>query len=212
MTTFTRRSALALPLALAAAPPALAAQALSPADRALLTKASAYLQGLTEAKAKFVQTDARGQTSSGTLLLKRPGKARFAYDPPSGMVVVSDGTMVSVADSRLKTFEAYPLSRTPLALFLARDVRLDKDVDIQRVSRLRGGFSITARDGRKQTPGTITLNFSDNPVALLGWSAADAQGRITRVKLIGLTRTSGLPASQFVLRDPRPKGVGRGKM
>lgn len=210
MTDFTRRSALALPLALAATPAL--AQALSAADRAVVAKASAYLQDLTEAKADFIQTDARGQTSRGSLLLKRPGKARFDYAPPSGLLVVSDGTMVSVADSRLKTFEAYPLRQTPLALFLAREVRFDRGVQVTRVSRLQGGFAITARDSRKQTPGTITLNFSDNPVALLGWNAADAQGRITRVRLIGLTKTTGLAANQFVLRDPRPKGVGRAKM
>lgn len=212
MTHLTRRSALALPLAALAAPALAQSAALSPADRQLLAQASAYLQGLTEAKARFVQTDARGATSQGALLLKRPGKARFAYDAPSGMLVVSDGTMVSVADSRLKTFEAYPLHQTPLSLFLARQIRLDQGVDVVRVSRLQGGFAITARDGRKQTPGTITLNFTDNPVSLLGWNAADAQGRVTRVRLVGLQKTSGLPAAQFVLRDPRPKGTGRGKM
>ena len=42
-----------------------------------------------------------------------PGKARFAYDPPSGLLVVSDGDLVSVQDSRLKTFESYPLGATP---------------------------------------------------------------------------------------------------
>ncbi len=92
----------------------------------------AYLQGLGEARARFVQTDARGASTQGTVYLKRPGKARFAYDPPSGLLVVSNGSTVSVADSRLKTFDAYPLMSTPLSLFLAKTIRLDRGVQVTR--------------------------------------------------------------------------------
>ena len=208
----TRRS---LSLALAAAPfagPALAQAPLATADQALVDRAVAYLEGLTEAQGKFVQTDARGRSTTGQLFMKRPGKARFAYDPPSGLLVVSDGGVVSVQDKRLKTFDAYPLTATPLSLFLAKSIRLDKGVAVTRVARMSDGFSITARDGRKETAGTITLTFTDNPLALAGWTVTDAQSRPTRVQLIGLQRASGLDKSLFVLKDPRPRNVGRGKV
>jgi outer membrane lipoprotein-sorting protein len=213
MTRLTRR---ALALGLAALPlPALAQRApaapLSAEDRALVDQAAAYLQGLTEAKGRFVQTDARGATTQGTLYLKRPGKARFAYDPPSGLLVVSDGGNVSIADSRLKTFDAYPLMATPLSIFLARQIRLDRGINVTRVSRMADGFSITARDGKKQAEGQITLTFSNSPVALIGWTVTDAQGSSTRIRLTSLEKTSGLASSLFVLKDPRPKNVGRPK-
>ncbi|WP_293907581.1 outer-membrane lipoprotein carrier protein LolA [Phenylobacterium sp.] len=214
--TFTRRS---LTLALAAAPlagPAFGQAApqapLAAADQALVDRAVAYLEGLTEAKARFAQTDARGRTTTGQLFLKRPGKARFAYDPPSGLLVVSDGGVVSVQDARLKTFDSYPLAATPLSLFLARTIRLDRGVAVTRVARMADGFAITARDGRKETAGTITLTFTDAPLALAGWTVTDAQSRPTRVQLIGLERASGLDRDLFVLKDPRPKNVGRGKV
>lgn len=214
MTRLTRR---ALALGLAALPlPALAQRAapapLSAEDRALVDRAAAYLQGLTEAKGRFVQTDARGATTQGSIYIKRPGKARFEYDKPSGLLVVSDGGNVSIADSRLKTFDAYPLMATPLSIFLSRQIRLDKGVNITRVSKMADGFSITARDGKKQAEGQITLTFSDSPLALIGWTVTDAQGSSTRIRLTNLTKTSGLPASLFVLKDPRPRNVGRGKM
>src|SRR5207249_433389 len=107
-----RRFTFAL-LVAAAAGPALAQAQLSQPDQALVARAVAYLEGLKQAKARFVQTDSRGQTSTGTLYLKRPGKARFAYDPPSGLLVVSNGSTVAVADSRLKSFDSYPLGMTP---------------------------------------------------------------------------------------------------
>ncbi|MDZ4373874.1 MAG: outer-membrane lipoprotein carrier protein LolA [Phenylobacterium sp.] len=210
--TLNRRT---LSLALFAAPfasPALAQAGLSAADQALVNRAITYLEGLTEAKARFVQTDARGRATTGQLFMKRPGKARFAYDAPSGLLVVSDGGVVSVQDKRLKTFDQYPLSATPLSLFLAKTIRLDKGVTITRVARAGNGFSITARDGKKETAGQITLTFTNSPLALAGWAVTDAQGRPTRVQLQGLERTSGLSSALFVLKDPRPKNPGRGKV
>jgi len=212
----TRRRLLAMaaaaalfPISAFAAPPAVV---LSAQDQALVDKAVAYLQGLAEAHGRFTQTDARGATSQGELYLKRPGKARFAYDPPSGLLVVSDGGAVAITDSRLKTFDSYPLAATPLSLFLAKTIRLDRGVQVTRVAKMSDGFAITARDGGKETAGQITLTFRDNPMTLAGWTLLDAQGRSTQVTISGLERASGLASSLFVLKDPRPKNVGRGKM
>jgi outer membrane lipoprotein-sorting protein len=201
-------AAFALPvLARAADAPALSAD-----DQALVDKAVAYLQGLSEAKGRFTQTDAHGGVTTGELFLKRPGKARFAYDPPSGLLVVSDGGSVAVQDNRLKTFDSYPLGATPLSLFLAKTIRLDKGVQVTRVTRAADGFTITARDGKKETAGQLVLAFSDNPMLLRSWAVTDAQGHTTQVRIDSLERTSGLEASLFVLKDPRPKAVGRGKL
>jgi len=200
--SLTRRT-LTLSLAAAAlAGPALAA--LAPDDQALVDKATAYLQSLDEARGRFVQTDAQGHVTQGTFYLKRPGKARFEYDAPSGMVVVSDGAAVTVADSRLMTFNRYPLGATPLSLFLAKTIRLDRGVEITGVDRRPGGFAITARDGKKKTAGLLSLTFSDSPMQLTAWAVTDAQGRTTRVKLQGLQRTSGLDRTLFTPKDPRP--------
>jgi outer membrane lipoprotein-sorting protein len=210
--TTNRRHLLAICAAAIAAPALAQGAALSADDQALVDRATAYLQGLDMAQARFVQTDARGQRSSGSLYLKRPGKARFAYDPPSGLLVVSDGAIVSVQDKRLNTFDRYPLGVTPLSLFLAKTIRFDRGVRIIRVDRRPGGFSITARDGDKKTAGQLTLGFSDNPLTLSGWTVTDAQSRATQVELTGLQSITGFDPSLFVLKDPRPKNVGRAKM
>ena len=209
--TLTRRS-LTLALAAASFATPAAAQALSPADKATVDRAVAYLEGLTEAKARFVQIDPRGRSSGGDLFMKRPGKARFAYDAPSGLLVVSDGHNVVVQDSRLKSFDSYPLMATPLSFLLAKTIRLDKGVRVTRVARMADGFAITARDAKNETAGQITVTFKDNPLTLVGWSILDPQGRTTRVQLQGLQRASGLAGSLFVLKDPRQKNVGRGKV
>lgn len=213
-TTPTRRFVLAatgLGLAAAMGAAALAAPApaapLSAQDKALVDQASAYIQTLGSAKGRFVQTDARGTQTQGTFYLQRPGKARFAYDGPTGLLVVSNGSSVNIFDSRLKTFESYPLSRTPLALLLAREVRLGRGVTITEVRKLNDGFTIVAQDAKHQTLGRISLDFSNTP-ALMGWTVTDAKGGETRVRLVDFEKTSGLDPKLFVLSDPRRR-VGK---
>ena len=208
----TRRRLLAAGLIAALAGPAFAATPppaapLTPQDQALVAKAGDYLANLAEVKGRFVQTDARGQSAQGELFIKRPGKARFAYDPPSSRMVVSDGFNVSIADPRLKTFDRYPLGSTPLALFLSRDVRTDKGVEIVRVDHFADGFAITARDVKHRNAGSVTLTFADGPTRLRNWSLTDGQGQTTQVRINGLQPASGLDPALFVLRDPRAKAA-----
>jgi len=179
--------------------------ALSSADQALVAKATSYLQGIGEVEGRFEQTNPRGATQTGDIFLKRPGKARFQYDPPSGLVVVSDGKTVSVWDSRLRTFDRTPLGATPLAILLAARIRLDEDVEVFRVGRYDDGFYLSARSthGQERTEGYITLVFGDNPMQLRGWTLVDGQGQATKVKLTMLTKTAVRP-EMFVLDDPRP--------
>lgn len=209
-----RRFLLAAGLAAAIASPALAQDGrpvpatLSAEQKIMLDKATAYIQGLSSAKGRFVQTDARGTQTQGTFYLQRPGKARFAYDPPAGLLVVSNGNNVNIFDSRLKTFESYPLSKTPLNLLLAREVRLDRGVVITDIRPLADGFTIVAQDAKRQALGRISIDFSNGPTALMGWTVTDIKGGQIRVRLIDFAETSDLDPKLFVLTDPRRK-VGK---
>ncbi|MGH6955650.1 MAG: LolA family protein [Caulobacteraceae bacterium] len=198
----SRRSALlAFAAALAAAPPALAK--LTADDDALVAKAVAYLDGLKSVKATFVQSEGRGRPVQGEVWLSRPGRARFAYDGPSGLLVTADGETVVVSNARLKTFQRFPLKSTPLAMLLTQHIRLDKGAHVTRVDRSPGGFSITAKGGRGVAQGEITLYFAETPVRLLGWAIRDAEARLTRVTLGPLTPVSPPPASFFTQSDSR---------
>ncbi|HEY5412561.1 MAG TPA: outer membrane lipoprotein carrier protein LolA [Caulobacteraceae bacterium] len=183
-----------------------AALALSADDQALVDRATAYLDGLSEARGRFVQTDARGAVSQGELYLSRPGKARFEYQNPPTLLVVADGRSVAVLDRRLKTFNRYALSSTPLALFLQKRVRLDQKLQVTRVERSSGGFSITAHSSGHGARGQITLSFSDNPVALTQWSLVDAGGARTTVRILDLQTAHGLDPGLFELNDPSRPG------
>lgn len=191
--------------ALAVKPPAPRAASLSTADRALADKAAAYLAGLKTAQAHFSQTDPRGATTTGTFSLQRPGKARFAYDAPTDLTVVADGVNVNVSDGRLKTFDQYPLARTPLSLLLAPDVHFDGKVLISGVARGPSSFSVTLKDARKQAEGQLTLTFSAAPMALTGWTVVDGQGLRTTVKLDGLKTGISLDQKLFEAHNSEKK-------
>ncbi|MDB5420500.1 MAG: cell envelope biosis protein LolA, partial [Brevundimonas sp.] len=125
------------------------------------------------------------------------------YTNPAGLLVVADGYNVKRYDPRLETFRQVPLGQTPLSTFLARNVRFDQGVRIDRVQRMAGGaYTITARDSRRPTDGAVTLGFYGSPVRLQEWTITDAQGGRTRTQLTSLNPAPGLAASLFQLRDP----------
>ncbi|MFI4975183.1 MAG: outer membrane lipoprotein carrier protein LolA [Caulobacterales bacterium] len=205
----TRRVlAAGLVIAVVLATSAFAAGSLSPDDAALQAKAVAYLDGLTSAKGRFTQTDGKGRTADGTLYLQRPGKARFEYDPPNGLLITSDGRTVTVSDSRLKTLQRYPLRETPLSLFLDRHIRIDKGVKVEKVTRNAGGFTVLARDARGPAGGQVVLSFADNPIRLMGWTITDAQRQTTRVIVSDLHAEAGLAEGLFE-QAPGGQGVRR---
>ncbi len=179
------------------------AQELSTEDRALVDRASRYLQGLTSAQGTFTETAPGGQVHRGRFWLQRPGRMRFEYTAPQGLLVVSDGNNVSRYDPRINTFRQAPLSQTPLSTFLSRNVRLAEDVRVDRVTRSRdGAFAIVARDRRRPNEGSAILAFAGSPLRLQEWTIIDPQGQRTRVQLNTLEPASGLAANLFVLRDP----------
>ncbi len=208
LTTLATIAGLGAPLALAADPIPTGVQPpapqLSADDKALVQKATNSIQAIKAVQGKFTQIDPKGHVSMGLFYMQRPGKARFQYDPPAKLLVVADGANVSVYDRKLKTFDQYPLTQTPLMLLLADTVRLDRGVAVSAVDKSPTGFSIIASDARRQTQGRIVIAFSQNPTMLKGWTVIDAQGQKTEVKLGALTARTKLAPSLFVLHDPRP--------
>jgi outer membrane lipoprotein-sorting protein len=177
------------------------------ADKARIAKATAYLQALNGADGRFEQTDDRGRVVEGKWFLQRPGKMRFEYDPPSSLLVVSDGRQVKTWDPRLETFNAYPLSETPLSLFLDKTIRFDRGVIITDIKSNASGFTLRARSRNKTVGGSVDLAFSqtgDGPVALRQWTIIDSQGKGTTVRLLSLSE-SRPAANLFVLDKPQSK-------
>jgi outer membrane lipoprotein-sorting protein len=162
-----------------AAEPARAQQA----DAATLAQIEAYLNSIRTLKAHFLQTAPDGRVSQGTVWLERPGRMRFAYDPPTPLLLVAGNGMLVFHDSQLGQTSNIPLSQTPLGILLADQVRLSGPVKVTSMQRLPGMITITVVRAASITDGSLTLVFADNPLTLRQWSVIDAQRQETRVTL-----------------------------
>ena len=132
---------------------------------------------------QFVQYGPRGEQTGGRFFLERPGKIRFDYDAPSAVQVKADGKSVVVHNTKLDTYDMYPLSQTPLALLLDRRIDLGggRVQDVKQDADL-----LTIRMGDKSVFGdsTITMMFDPDTYDLRQWTITDAQGKDTVVILI----------------------------
>ena len=205
---FTMRAAIAGALGVAVPATMLALPAVpATAQASLLDQAVAALRGISTMKADFTQTDRKGQTLSGVLTLKRPGKIRFEYGRGANMVVVSNGKSLYLVDYEVKQVQRWPIGSSPLGALL------DPSRDVKKFGKLIPSgsdnvVSVEVRDKRHPEFGIITLIFVRNAAApgglqLTNWVALDSQNGRTTVKLSNQRYGMAVPDSAFTFKDPR---------
>jgi outer membrane lipoprotein-sorting protein len=213
-----RRSLLSLfALPLLAAPVAALAQAPAfhpdASDTADIRRVEAYLNGLRALKAHFLQVAPNGALSEGTVWLERPGRMRFQYDPPSPFLLVAGHGMLIFHDAKLEQTTNIPLGQTPLGILLSDNVVLSGGVTVTGMQRLPGQLQISMVRTGSPSEGTLTLVFSDNPLALKQWSVVDAQRQETRVTLYNVELGGSFDGKLFDFVNPRffaPRESGGG--
>ncbi len=191
------------------APLALALWA-APAQAAKLSLAeiSAYLNAIRTAEADFTQINDDGTIATGKLLIRRPGRIRFEYDPPDAALVLAGQGRVAVFDAKSnEPPERFPLVRTPLNLILA-----DK-VDLTRARMVVGHTSdgktttVVAQDPKHPDYGSLHLVFTGNPVQLRQWIVEDGTGQRTTVILGDMKLGGKLHTSLFNIdREMQKRG------
>jgi outer membrane lipoprotein-sorting protein len=179
--SLTRRAILAgaAAFALFAAMPAPQAAA----EKAVVAqKIADHFSSVKTMQGEFVQFGPRGEQTGGKFFLERPGKIRFNYEKPSPMRVISDGRSVVIGNMKLRTWDIYPLSKTPLALLL--DDRIDLKSKMVRDVREEPDL-ITIKLGDKSVfaDSTITMMFDPNTYDLRQWTITDNQGKDTSVMI-----------------------------
>ena len=173
--------------AISAAAPAGAATglaSLSPDDAAAVQRAVRYLNDITTLRARFVQISSNGTYAEGEVIIERPGRLRFDYDPPNPVLLIADGLSLLFYDRELKQASFLPLWETPLWFLIREKVQLSDDVQIAAVERGQGVLKLTLRDKESADAGSMTLIFGDAPLSLRKWELMDAQGISTQVSLI----------------------------
>ncbi|MXP29336.1 outer membrane lipoprotein carrier protein LolA [Porphyrobacter algicida] len=192
-----------LPAALASSVPAHAATS-------ELDQAVSALRDIGTMTADFTQTDRNGQTVSGKLYLKRPGKIRFEYEKGANMLLVSTGKSLYFIDYEVKQVQRWPIKNSPLGALL------DPNRDVKAFGKLvptsnANVVGIEVRDPKRPEYGVITLIFVRDASApggleLTNWVALDAQNHRTTVRLSNQRYGMAISDKEFTFVDPRRSG------
>ncbi|SEJ99791.1 Outer membrane lipoprotein-sorting protein [Sphingobium sp. AP50] len=204
-----------LALALAATAPLVIAtsSAVAQQDQSDLAKVDAAIRALTTLTADFSQTDRNGQTLTGQLTIKQPGKVRFQYQKGIPLLIVGDGKALTMIDYEVRQVQRWPIGNSPLGALLdpTKLSKYGKMVQTGDPSIL----SVQVRDPKRPEYGTISMIFKKDAASpaglqLYGWVALDAQNNRTSVRLTN--QRYGVPVADSAFRwtDPRPKGRSAG--
>lgn len=193
--------------------PAIAATAISvcmalpaAAEKLSLGEISRYLNSFLTATGAFTQVNDDGTISQGRILIKRPGRVRFEYQPPEEMLVVANGDTVGIIDGKSNDGpQGYPLNRTPLSIILARHVDLTRARMVTGHSSDGKATTVRAQDPEHPEYGNIELVFTSNPTELRQWVINDDAGNRTTVILGDLKTGVQIGNDSFVI-----PGIGTG--
>ena len=171
-------------------------------DAKTVQKISKHFSGVPSMMGEFIQFGPNGEQTGGKFFLRRPGKVRFDYTKPSPILVKADGKTVGVHNRKLKTWDFFPLSKTPLRLLLADKIDVN-DKSIKSVKREADLTTVVL--GNKSVFGNskITLMFDPESFDLRQWTITDNQGKDTSVMIFNVQRNVKLHDRLFKLNQRR---------
>ncbi len=170
-----------------------------------------YFNGIRTLQARFVQSNPGGTVVQGTLSVRRPGRMRFEYDPPSQLKIVADGSQVTMWDIPNRDFGQWPIGWTA-ASFLVREplVLQGGDLAVEKVERTDGMLQLTMSQAKKPQEGKVIVRLSENPMVLRGWTIIDNRNQRVDVSLNGLQTGLQLADSLFKYDGPDAGQIRRG--
>lgn len=178
-----------------------------------LTSVQSHLKLTSSMTADFVQTDRNGQRLNGKLTLKRPGKIRFQYEKGVPLLIVGDGSSLTMIDYEVRQVQRWPVKNSPLGALLDPDRDLTKYAKVVPTGS-NDVLSVEVKDSKRPEYGTITMVFVRDGSApaglrLRGWVALDSQNNRTRIDLTNQKFNVAVADSAFKWTDPRPNKRGR---
>jgi outer membrane lipoprotein-sorting protein len=187
--SLTRRhmlGALAVAAASTAMPLNLFAQAAAAASSSSTAQAIAdHFSRVGSMQGEFVQFGPKGEQTGGKFFIQRPGKLRFNYDDPSPIRVIADGKNVAIGNMKLKTWDLYPLSKTPLSLLLAQRIDLSSG-SVKSVKEESDLTTIALGNNTVFGNSTIIMMFDPKTYDLRQWTITDNQGKDTSVMVFNV--------------------------
>ena len=192
---FLRLTGIALGASFVGLPAVTAAEA-AKGPSATAQKIADHFSAVRTMTGEFVQFGPKGEQTGGKFYIQRPGRIRFNYDGPSAFRVIADGKSVVINNQKLKTWDLYPLSKTPLKLLLDDEI----DLSGKKVKSVKEEADLTTVElADKSVFGNarIAMMFDPNSYELRQWTITDAQGKDTTVMIFNVKHDVEIDASLF---------------
>ena len=162
----------------------LASGSISNADPYSLANVSQYLTNLNLLKANFSQFNADGTTSSGVILIKRPGRMRFEYyKPDKTLVLVSAGALAIFDPKGDEAPITYPIKNNPISLILKSEVNLLNSGIVENYKVSNEEAILTIKDPKKPERGSVELVFTGAKPELTNFTVKNENGSSTSLFL-----------------------------
>jgi outer membrane lipoprotein-sorting protein len=139
---------------------------LSDADKADIARVEGYLNSVSTMKASFQQVTESEGLAFGRIYLRRPGRLRVEYDPPSEILLIADGTLLSYYDAELNHIEQVPLKLSPMWFLLRNDVKLGGDVTVTTFKKAANRSCLSVVQSDRAGRRLVMLELGDNPLQL----------------------------------------------
>lgn len=165
-------------------------------QREMVAQLSEHFASVPTMAGEFVQFGPDGEQTGGTFYIERPGKIRFNYEKPAAVEVISNGRTVAVHNRKLKTWDFYPLDKTPLKLLLASKIDVD-DGTIRDVVTEADLTTVVMGNDSIFGDSVITLMFDPLSFDLRQWTIKDAKGKETSVMVFNVQKNVELKNAMF---------------
>jgi outer membrane lipoprotein carrier protein len=145
------------------------------------------------------------EESSGRVIIKRPGRFRWDYEPPSETRIISNGDKVWIYDVELDqvTVRSYrqALGSTPAAL-LAGGADVSEEFDIAPLGQVNGPLHWVRMVPKSEDVGfeDIRIGFEDGSLRVM--ELIDGLGQTTRITMTDGEENESIADSRFEFNPP----------
>jgi len=168
-----------------------------------------FLGDVVSLKADFTQSlftadSETPQVSSGTLLIKRPGRFRWEYEQPALQLVICDGGRIWMYDEDLEQVTVRPVDETlrgTPAMLLSGQATLDDTFEILK-SYSDGDLDWVDLKPRDGSPEFVSLSIALRQGILQRMELTDSLGQVTQVELDDIKVDAEVADDLFVFEPP----------
>jgi hypothetical protein len=110
-------------------------------------QAVAALRGISTMRADFVQTDRNGQRVIRRADAQAAGRIRFQYEKGVPLLIVSDGSALTMIDYEVRQVQRWPIKQQPAGCAARSQTRCDEVRQASAAPQSRTSSAVEVRDG-----------------------------------------------------------------